>query len=61
MEWLLPSHGTIFRKDDALLSKTIERLKGYLTLADFGTCASELPLMKEWDRELAECTLPEGT
>ncbi len=58
VEWLLPSHGPIFRKDDALLSATIERLRGYLTLADFGTCAPEWPLMREWDQELADGTLP---
>lgn len=56
--WLLPSHGPIFRKDDALLAKTIKRLEGYLTLADFGTCASHWPLIDEWDKELAEGRLP---
>lgn len=54
VEWLLPSHGPIFRKDDTLLARTIDRLRGYLTLADFGTCAPHWPLMEEWDRELAE-------
>jgi glyoxylase-like metal-dependent hydrolase (beta-lactamase superfamily II) len=58
VEWLLPSHGPVFRKDDHLLAKTIERLRGYLTLADFGTCAPHWPLMDEWDRELAEGLLP---
>ena len=56
--WLLPSHGPIFRKDDALLRRTIDRLRGYLTLADFGTCAPEWPLLEQWDRELAEGVLP---
>jgi len=56
--WLLPSHGPIFRKDDRLLARTIDRLRGYLGLADFGTCAPEWPLMEEWDRELAEGRLP---
>ena len=58
VEWLLPSHGPVFRKDDQLLARTIERLEGYLTLADFGTCAPHWPLMDEWDRELAEGRLP---
>jgi glyoxylase-like metal-dependent hydrolase (beta-lactamase superfamily II) len=58
--WLLPSHGPIFAKDDRLLESTIDRLKGYLTLADFGTCASHWPLIEEWDRELAEGRLPAG-
>jgi hydroxyacylglutathione hydrolase len=58
--WLLPSHGPIFAKDDRLLESTIDRLTGYLTLADFGTCASHWPLIEEWDRELAEGRLPAG-
>ena len=58
VEWLLPSHGPIFRKDDRLLQATIKRLQGYLSLADFGTCASNWPLIEEWDRELAEGRLP---
>lgn len=58
--WLLPSHGPIFAKDDRLLEATIDRLKGYLTLADFGTCAPRWPLIDEWDRELAEGRLPAG-
>jgi glyoxylase-like metal-dependent hydrolase (beta-lactamase superfamily II) len=58
--WLLPSHGPIFAKDDRLLESTIDRLKGYLTLADFGTCAPHWPLIEEWDRELAEGRLPAG-
>ena len=60
VEWLLPSHGPIFRKDDNLLAATIKRLQGYLTLADFGTCAPRWPLIEEWDRELAEGRLPAG-
>jgi hydroxyacylglutathione hydrolase len=58
VEWLLPSHGPIFRKDPSLLRRTIDRLTGYLTLADFGTCATHWPLIEEWDRELAEGRLP---
>jgi hydroxyacylglutathione hydrolase len=60
VEWLLPSHGPIFRKDDHLLTATIGRLRGYLKLADFGTCAPDWPLMEEWDRELAEGFQPAG-
>ena len=58
VQWLLPSHGPIFRRDTQQLEKTISRLRGYLKLADFGTCATEWPLMDEWDRELAEGRLP---
>lgn len=53
VEWLLPSHGPIFRKDNALLDKTIARLETYLHMADFGTCAIDWPLMDDFDRELA--------
>jgi len=60
VEWLLPSHGPIFRKDDRLLDRTLDRLRGYLKLADFGTCAPDWPLIEEWDRELAEGRLPGG-
>ena len=58
VEWLLPSHGPIFRKDDHLLDRTLTRLRGYLKLADFGTCAPDWPLIEEWDRELAEGRMP---
>lgn len=58
VEWLLPSHGPIFRKDNAHLRRTIDRLAGYLSLADFGTCATSWPLMDEFDRELASGTMP---
>jgi glyoxylase-like metal-dependent hydrolase (beta-lactamase superfamily II) len=59
VEWLLPSHGPIFRKDDKLLDAAIKRLDGYLHMADFGTCAIDWPLMDEWDREVAEGKMPE--
>jgi len=58
VEWLLPSHGPIFRKDDALIDKAIARLEGYLHMADFGTCAIDWPLMDEWDKELASGQMP---
>jgi glyoxylase-like metal-dependent hydrolase (beta-lactamase superfamily II) len=58
VEWLLPSHGPIFRKDDALLDDTIARLERYTHMADFGTCAIDWPLMDEWEREIAEGKLP---
>jgi hydroxyacylglutathione hydrolase len=58
VEWLLPSHGPIFRKDDQLLDRTIGRLEGYLHMADFGTCAVDWPLMDEWEKELADGKMP---
>jgi hydroxyacylglutathione hydrolase len=58
VKWLLPSHGPYFRKDNALLDKTIARLEGYLHMADFGTCAIDWPLMDQWEQELAEGKRP---
>lgn len=58
VKWLLPSHGPVFRKDNALLDRTIARLEGYLHMADFGTCAVDWPLMAEWEQELAEGRMP---
>mgnify|MGYP003322317633 FL=1 len=58
VKWLLPSHGPIFRKDDDLLDRTIARLESYRHMADFGTCATDWPLMDEWERELREGKMP---
>jgi glyoxylase-like metal-dependent hydrolase (beta-lactamase superfamily II) len=54
VRWLLPSHGPMFRHDPAMIQKTIDRLSGYLHMADFGTCAVDWPLMDEWEKEVAE-------
>lgn len=59
VEWLLPSHGPIFRKNNTLLDHAIKRLEGYLHMADWGTCAIDWPLMDEWDIELAAGKMPE--
>ena len=53
-QWLLPSHGPVFRKDDRLIDRTIARLESYLHMADFGTCAIDWPLMDQWERELVD-------
>jgi glyoxylase-like metal-dependent hydrolase (beta-lactamase superfamily II) len=53
VKWLLPSHGPIFKKDDALLDRTIARVESYLHMADFGTCAIDWPLMDQWEAEIA--------
>ncbi len=58
VEWLLPSHGPIFRKDNAMIDATIDRLNKYLHMADFGTCAIDWPLMDEWEKELAAGVRP---
>ncbi len=54
VEWLLPSHGPIFRKDNALIDSAITRLERYQHMADFGTCAVDWPLMDEWEDEIVE-------
>jgi glyoxylase-like metal-dependent hydrolase (beta-lactamase superfamily II) len=54
VNYLLPSHGPIFRKNDRLLKATIERLESYTHMADFGTCAVDWPLMDQWEEELAQ-------
>jgi glyoxylase-like metal-dependent hydrolase (beta-lactamase superfamily II) len=54
VDYLLPSHGPIFRKDDALLDATIARLQSYTHMADFGTCATDWPLLDQWEDELAQ-------
>lgn len=59
VEWLLPSHGPIFRKDPQRLDETIARLTQYQHMADFGTCAVDWPLLDQWDDELARGVGPE--
>ncbi|WP_437203664.1 MBL fold metallo-hydrolase [Planctomicrobium sp. SH664] len=54
VEWLLPSHGPCFKKDNAMLQVTLDRLDRYQHRADFGTCAVDWPLLDEWDEELAK-------
>ncbi len=56
--WLLPSHGPIFKKDNALLDATIARLEAYSHMADFGTCAVDWPLLDEWEEELVAGKMP---
>jgi glyoxylase-like metal-dependent hydrolase (beta-lactamase superfamily II) len=58
VKWLLPSHGPFFRKDNALIDQTIARLEGYLHMADWGTCATDWPLLDEWEQEISEGKLP---
>jgi len=58
VQWLLPSHGPVFRHDRPFFDRTIERLKGYQHMADFGTCAVDWPLIDQWENELAEGNFP---
>jgi hydroxyacylglutathione hydrolase len=57
-KYLLPSHGPIFAKDDALIDATIARLESYTHMADFGTCAVDWPLLDQWEDDLAAGKLP---
>lgn len=54
VDFLLPSHGPIFRKNNALIDATIARLESYTHMADFGTCAVDWPLLDQWEDELAQ-------
>ena len=57
-QWLLPSHGPMFRKDDALLDAAIARVEGYLHMADFGTCAIDWPMMNQYEKDIADGKMP---
>jgi hydroxyacylglutathione hydrolase len=57
-EFLLPSHGPVFRKDARILQKAIDRLTQYQYMADFGTCAVAWPLLDEWEADVNAGRLP---
>lgn len=59
VEWLLPSHGPVFRHDTEFFNRTIERVMGYQHMADFGTCAVDWPLIEQWEIELSEGLPPD--
>lgn len=59
VEYLLPSHGPIFKKDPGLIDSTIARLEAYMHMADFGTCAIDWPLLDQWEEELASGKMPD--
>ncbi len=56
---LLPSHGPVFRKDAAMIQRTIDRLSGYMRMADFGTCAVSWPLQEQWERDILAGVRPD--
>lgn len=58
-EFLLPSHGPIFRRDPKILKKAIARLKQYQHMMDFGTCAIGWPLQDEWERDILSGKMPD--
>jgi glyoxylase-like metal-dependent hydrolase (beta-lactamase superfamily II) len=57
-EYLLPSHGPVFRRDNRIIQKAIDRLTQYQYMADFGTCAIAWPLLDEWERDVVEGRMP---
>ena len=58
-EYLLPSHGPVFRRDKRILQKAIDRLTQYQYMADFGTCAVAWPLLEEWEADVLAGRLPD--
>ncbi len=58
-EFLLPSHGPVFRRDRRILQKAIDRLTQYQYLADFGTCAVSWPLLDEWEADVLSGRMPD--
>jgi glyoxylase-like metal-dependent hydrolase (beta-lactamase superfamily II) len=57
--FLLPSHGPVFRRDNRILQKAIDRLTEYQHMADFGTCAIDWPLLDEWEAEVSAGRMPD--
>ena len=57
--FLLPSHGPVFRRDNRILQKAIDRLTKYQYMADFGTCAIGWPLLDEWERDVTSGRMPD--
>jgi glyoxylase-like metal-dependent hydrolase (beta-lactamase superfamily II) len=58
-EFLLPSHGPVFRRDNRILQKAIDRLTQYQYMADFGTCAISWPLLDEWEADVCAGRMPD--
>jgi hydroxyacylglutathione hydrolase len=57
-EYLLPSHGPVFRRDNAVVQRAIDRLTQYQHMADFGTCAVDWPLLDEWEADVLSGRMP---
>ena len=57
-EFLLPSHGPVFRRDNRIIKKAIDRLTQYQYMADFGTCAIGWPLLDEWEADVCAGRMP---
>ena len=58
-QYLLPSHGPVFRRDNRIIQKAIDRLTEYQYMADFGTCAVGWPLLDEWEKDIIEGRMPD--
>jgi glyoxylase-like metal-dependent hydrolase (beta-lactamase superfamily II) len=58
-EFLLPSHGPVFRRDNHILQQAIDRLTKYQYMADFGTCAIGWPLLDEWEADVCAGRMPD--
>jgi glyoxylase-like metal-dependent hydrolase (beta-lactamase superfamily II) len=58
-EFLLPSHGPVFRRDPKILRKALDRLKQYQYMADFGTCAVSWPLLDTWENDVISGRMPD--
>jgi glyoxylase-like metal-dependent hydrolase (beta-lactamase superfamily II) len=58
-QFLLPSHGPVFRRDNRIVQKAIDRLTQYQYMADFGTCAVSWPLLDEWEKDVLEGRMPD--
>lgn len=58
-EFLLPSHGPVFRRDNRIIQKAIDRLTQYQYMADFGTCAISWPLLDEWEADVCAGRMPD--
>jgi len=57
-KFLLPSHGPVFRRDNRIVQKAIDRLAQYQHMADFGTCAIDWPLLAEWEADVMAGRMP---
>jgi len=58
-QFLLPSHGPVFKRDPKIITKAINRLTEYQYMADFGTCAISWPLLDEWEKEVTAGKMPD--
>jgi glyoxylase-like metal-dependent hydrolase (beta-lactamase superfamily II) len=56
--FLLPSHGPVFKRDNRIVQKAIDRLTQYQHMADFGTCAIDWPLLEEWEADMLAGRMP---